>query len=184
MRMNLLSAAAAITFVTAGVAQAAPTTVTNTDLGSISPGTTTTNSTGTRSTNPGSTLAGETPVFNRWEQENVRSNGVVGITTDYAHSGNGSVFFSTDGSVLSKADMEYYFQTPVALSAFKGGSYDWLRDSASKVNTAPAPAYRMMLASAGGARTQRAHEASSTQMRLRSIIVSSLRLLLPGKIDL
>lgn len=151
MRAVFLAATAAMTFAVAGAANATTNTVYNSGLGSISPGTTTTDVTGTRSTNPGGTLAGETPAFNQWEQQNVRGNGVAGITTDYARSGNGSIFFSTDGSAPSKADMEYYFQTPVLLSQFNGGSYDWLRDGASTINPAPAPAYRLMLASAGGA---------------------------------
>ena len=145
----MVFAAAAATMMMAGAAQA--TTVNNTALGTITPGTTTTDATGTRSTNPSSTiLAGETPATNQWQQENVRGNGVVGITTDYARSGNGSAFFSTDGSSPSKADLEYYLSTPVLLSDFQGGSYDWFRDSASTVGPAPAPSYRLMLANAAG----------------------------------
>jgi hypothetical protein len=122
----------------------------NTQLRPISPGTTTTTATGTQSTNAGSGLAGESIVAGDWEQQNVRSNGVVGITTDYARSGNGSIFFSTDGSVGSKADMEFYLSTPELLSDFTGATYDWLRDGASTVGPAPAPALRLLVTNAQG----------------------------------
>lgn len=145
----LLAASAVLTILATG-AQASTTTVLNTDLGTVSPGSTTTNANGTTSTNPGGTLGGEAPAPNEWQQENVRGNGVVGITTDYARSGNGSIYFSTDGSGPSKADMEYYLSSPVLLSDFTGGSYDWYRDSASTINGAPAPSYRLMLTNANG----------------------------------
>ena len=133
-------------------ANAATTTVLNTDLGSIAPGTTTTTSTGTRSTNAApNTLGGEITLGNEWIQNNVRGNGVVGITTDYARSGNGSIYLSTDGSGPSKADMEYYFSQPLLLSDFTGGSYDWLRDPAgTNTSTAIAPAYRLIVSNAQG----------------------------------
>jgi len=142
---KVLLAASAMLAILATGAQASTTTVLNTDLGTVSPGSTTTNANGTTSTNPGGTLGGEAPAPNEWQQENVRGNGVVGITTDYARSGNGSIYFSTDGSGPSKADMEYYLSSPVLLSDFTGGSYDWYRDSASTINGAPAPSYRLML---------------------------------------
>jgi hypothetical protein len=147
----LLATAAMLAMMTTA-ANAATTTVLNTDLGSIAPGTTTTTSTGTRSTNAApNTLGGETTLGNEWIQNNVRGNGVVGITTDYARSGNGSIYLSTDGSGPSKADMEYYFSQPLLLSDFTGGSYDWLRDpSGTNTSTAIAPAYRLIVSNAQG----------------------------------
>ena len=148
MKVRVLLAASAL--LAALATSAAANTVLNTELGNVSPGSTTTTSSGTRSTNPGGTLGGEAPSANEWQQQNVRGNGVVGITTDYARSGNGSIYFSTDGTAPSKADMEYYFSAPQLLSDFSGGSYDWLRDPASTINGAPAPAYRLILNSASG----------------------------------
>jgi hypothetical protein len=150
VKTNVLFAAAATAAIVASAAQAAPTTVYNTELGAIAPGSTTTDNTGTRSTNPAAgTLGGEGAIYDQWGQQNVRGNGVVGITTDYADNsgGNGSIYFAADGSGPSKADMEIYFSTPVLLSEFTGGSYDWFKDSAS-VGDAPAPAYRLAMLNA------------------------------------
>ncbi|MEM9082861.1 MAG: hypothetical protein AAGB34_04630 [Planctomycetota bacterium] len=73
---------------------------------------------------------------------NVGDDGVVGINTNYARSGNGSAFFST-ASGSSKADLELlrdpflfsgnYFATGVVgtLGDLTSLSYDWYRDSAS-----------------------------------------------------
>jgi hypothetical protein len=146
----LLATAAMLATVTTA-ANASTNTVLNTDLGSISPGTTTTTSTGTKSTNAASNTLGGELGADQWIQNNVRGNGVVGITTDYARSGNGSIYFSTDGSGPSKADMEYYFTQPLLLSDFTGGSYDWLRDPlGTNTSTAIAPAYRLIVSNAQG----------------------------------
>lgn len=154
MQLRVMLAATTMLAVFAAAAPAAATVVENTELGSISAGSTTTDSTGTRSTNPAAVGFGdEAFAFDEWQQRNVRGNGVVGITSDYAdaNGGNGSINFSTDGSVPSKADMEYTFSQPLLLSDFTGGSYDWFRDSASTIGSAPAPSYRLMLETAGGA---------------------------------
>lgn len=142
-------ATAAVAVLLATAAQAASTTVYNTDLGAIAPGSTTTDSTGTRSTNPGGTLGGEAVVGDEWVQRNVRGNGEVGITTDYARSGNGSISFSLDGSNPSKADMEYYFSTPLALSSFEGATYDWYRDSSSTNSGVQTASLRLLLSGPG-----------------------------------
>ncbi|UTP39166.1 PEPxxWA-CTERM sorting domain-containing protein [Phenylobacterium sp. LH3H17] len=154
MQLRVMLVATTMLAIFATAAPAAATVVENTELGSIAPGSTTTDSTGTRSTNAsGATLGGEALAGDQWQQQNVRGNGVVGITTDYAdaNGGNGSIYFSTDGSGPSKADMEYRFSQPLLLSDFTGGSYDWFRDSASTINPAPAPSYRLMLETALGA---------------------------------
>lgn len=140
-QLSAASAALAVALV-AGAAQAG--TVYNTSLGPMVGGTTTTDATGTRSTNTGSTNTGAVPVYDTWEQENVRADGVVGITTDYPRSGNGSIFFSTDGS-NSKADMEYYLSTPIALSSLQSASYDIYRDSSSTANANIAPSLRLIV---------------------------------------
>ena len=122
----------------AGAAQA-QTTVYNTDLPAVNGNygagvattTTTPNGTVTTVVGPGgpANRASSPNVADQWGQKNVGGNASVGITTDYARSGNGSAFFQ-GASGDSKADLEYYFSTPVALSAFQGASYDWYRDSA------------------------------------------------------
>lgn len=150
MKTGILVATAAAAALMVSGAQAAPTTVYNTELGPIDAGTTVTDNTGTRSTNPGAGLANEAPAADEWQQRNVRENGTVGITTDYARSGNGSISFGTAGTKDSKADLEIYFSTPLLLSDFDGGSYDWFRDSASTIGAAPAPAYRLALANGDG----------------------------------
>ncbi|WP_332767607.1 PEPxxWA-CTERM sorting domain-containing protein [Phenylobacterium sp.] len=153
MQLRVMLAATTMLAVVATAAPAAATVVENTELGSISAGSTTTDSTGTRSTNPAAVGFGsEAPAYDQWQQRNVRGNGVVGITTDYAdaNGGNGSIYFSTDGSGPSKADMEYYFSQPVLLTDFSGASYDWFRDSASTIGSAPAPAFRLAMTNAQG----------------------------------
>jgi len=148
VKFSVLFAATAMAAILATGAQAATTTVNNTELGALpAPGSTVTEATGTRSTNPvdgGANRVSETFAAGEWQARNVGGDGVVGITTDYARSGNGSAYFSTvDGN--SKADLEYYFTQPLALSSFEGGSYDWYRDGASGVNGILAPSLRLLV---------------------------------------
>lgn len=129
MNITFSAAIAAVAIGLAGTASAD--TVLNTELGPVAaPGTTTTTASGTRSTNSTGSNVSETFAANEWQQRNIRGDGVVGITTDYAQSGNGSIFFSTTGGG-SKADMEYYFSESLAFSDFEGASYDWYRDGVS-----------------------------------------------------
>lgn len=76
-----------------------------------------------------------------WYYNNVRTNGVAGISTDYARSGNGSALLS--GPANAKADIEYLaggfsvggnFAATGSLgllSQLGGMQYDWYRDSSS-----------------------------------------------------
>ena len=65
-----------------------------------------------------------------WQQQNVGGSGSVGITNSYARSGNGSAAFTgVDGT--SKADLEIYFSTPIALSSVTALSYDVFRAASS-----------------------------------------------------
>ena len=84
-----------------------------------------------------------------WQAQNVGRNGVAGITTDFARSGNGSAFFSgVDGN--SKADLEIRFSQAIALSSLTSMSYDMYRDASS---TAPAHltnSLRLMVGNAAG----------------------------------
>ena len=80
-----------------------------------------------------------------WAQHSVGGNASVGITTDYARSGNGSAFFQgTDGA--SKADLEYYFEGPKLLSNVQSLSYDWYRDATSTTNAIQVTSLRLMVA--------------------------------------
>lgn len=80
----------------------------------------------------------------QWIQRNVRAKASVGITNYQARSGNGSAVFATPDS-KGKADLEYMFSAPVALSNVVGGSYDWFRDVASTNPANQAPVFRFML---------------------------------------
>lgn len=143
MSKMLLAATAALAFGLVGAAQAD--TVLNTELGSVgAPGVTTTDGTGTRSTKAGAGNVGEALAADQWLQTNLRGGAEIGITTDYARSGNGSIsFYGVDG--VSKADMEFYLSTPIALSSFEGASYDWYRDGSSTNPAAQVPSLRLLL---------------------------------------
>lgn len=92
----------------------------------------------------GANRASATFAADVWQQRNVGGNASVGITTDYARSGNGSILFTgTDGN--SKADLEINFAAPFALSALAGLSYDWLRDSTSTAPDHLHPVLRLMI---------------------------------------
>jgi hypothetical protein len=108
--------------------------------------TTTTDATGTRTTvtGPGgdANRAYAPIVTNTWEQSAVGGGATVGITTNYAHDGNGSVYFNTTGS-NAKADLEYYLTTAVPLSSVTSLSFDYYRDSASTVTASLAPVMRL-----------------------------------------
>ena len=165
MKKKILFAMASSMFV-AGAAQAAPSTVYNTDLinvnGAFGAGvaTTVTNANGTLTTvngpSGGANRGGAGLVFDKWVQQNVGANASVGITTTQARSGTGSVEFiglSSQGypdqngnpGSGSKADMEYYFSQPLALSDFVGASYDWYRSSASTNNGIQTASFRLLV---------------------------------------
>jgi hypothetical protein len=79
----------------------------------------------------------------QWQQRNVGAGGTVGITTNYARSGNGSAYFAgVDGN--SKADLEYYFTSGLSLATVTA-SYDWLRDGGSTNNNLQQAAFRFFV---------------------------------------
>lgn len=92
--------------------------------------------------------------FEQWQQRNVGGGGSVGITDQYARTGNGSITFlgtatsPTSGSY--KADLEYYFTTSVALAAVTKLGFDWLRDSASTAGDGFHPTLRLVLTNGTG----------------------------------
>lgn len=86
-------------------------------------------------------------VPDQWVQRNVGGNGSVGITNEYARSGNGSAYFAGTGNGGEyKSDLEISFASPIAANSITGFGYDWYRDSASgTTNTAVHPVLRLMV---------------------------------------
>ncbi len=85
--------------------------------------------------------------FNTWCARNVRNSGEVGITTDFARSGNGSLQFSGPDVVSYKSDFEYYFSAnnQFTLNSLESFGYDWFRAVASQAPNHLAPALRLIL---------------------------------------
>jgi hypothetical protein len=84
-------------------------------------------------------------VSDQWIQRNVGGDAAVGILTDRPRSGNGSAgLFGTDGD--SKADLEHFFSSPIALSDFGSLSYDWYREGFSTAPNHLHPAIRLIVA--------------------------------------
>lgn len=107
-------------------------------------------------TNPGGTNQGQAVGTSGWYYNNVRNNGVVGISSANPRSGTGSVAFaSPDGS--AKADIEFLpnaanlggnFVSVGSLGAFAdlaSFGYDWYRDGASTNPPVQHPAIRVLL---------------------------------------
>ena len=103
-------------------------------------------------TEPGPANTGDPFATGTWLRTNVRNNGAVGITGNYARNGNGSMWFNTpDGS--AKADAEYFFDgshgvSPFLLNDILTGaitevSYEWYRDSASTNPDVQQPSFRL-----------------------------------------
>jgi hypothetical protein len=86
-------------------------------------------------------------VADQWVQRNVGGNGTVGITTEYARSGNGSAYFAGTGAGGAyKSDLEIIFGTAVAASSITGFGYDWYKDSSSgTTNLGVHPVVRLMV---------------------------------------
>lgn len=108
-------------------------------------------------TNAGGSGIGDAVVGDSWVRRNVRSDGAVGITTNYARSGNGSAFLSTNTNTNGKADFEYFFSDAFSggktLGAMSGLSYDWYRSSTSNALAHYMPAFRIYVDADGNAAT-------------------------------
>jgi len=125
----------------------------NGSVGGDGQATTTTGATGTRTTVTGSggdaNRLHQTVVADTWQQQNVGGGGSVGITTDHARSGNGSLSFGgVDGN--SKADAELYFSTAIPLSSLSSLSYDVYRDGSSTNPAAQTESLRLVIGNADG----------------------------------
>jgi hypothetical protein len=113
-------------------------------------------------TEPGTSNTGDPFATDTWLRTNVRNNGSVGITNDYARSGNGSAWLNgTQGPAgnSSKADFEYYFGAAFSnadefrLSGVSAFSYDWYRDSVSGAASHLHPSLRLLVDADGNAAT-------------------------------
>ncbi len=115
---------------------------------------TTTTATGTRTTvtgpgpNAGANRAQGTPVLNQWFQANVGAGSTIGITTDYARSGNGSAYFNSTQGDSGKGDLIYNFgsgnaSSPVALINLTSVSFDFFRAGSSTTDANFAPVLRL-----------------------------------------
>lgn len=78
----------------------------------------------------GGNRASASYVADQWVQRNVGGNASVGITTQFARSGNGSAYYSSN-SGNAKADLEIAFSSPALLSAVTGLRYDWYKTGGS-----------------------------------------------------
>ena len=100
-------------------------------------------------TNPGGPDLNDPFAFDTWLRNNVRGGSTVGISSNYARSGNGSAYMSGTIASTSKADMEYYFGgqyiSPFALGSLSQASYDYLRSSSSTAAAHLAPSLRFMI---------------------------------------
>jgi len=114
-------------------------------------------------TNASGTNTGQDIAGSNWYYNNVRANGVVGINSTYARSGNGSVFMSTPavaspGTTNGKADIEFYATAASnaagnfnatsilgSLGQLSSLSYEWYRDSSSTNSAAQHPSLRLQV---------------------------------------
>lgn len=87
--------------------------------------------------------------YDTWLRNSVRDGTTVGISSNYARSGNGSAYMNGTIANTSKADMEYYFggqyASPFTLSNLSALSYDYYRASSSTAAGHFAPSLRLMI---------------------------------------
>ena len=152
MKFTYLAAVAAAALISSG---ASASTVSNTSLQNVtgtfgtSTAVTTTNATGTRTVvtgpgpNAGANRAQGTPVVGQWYQANVGAGSMVGITTDYARSGNGSAYFAQSQANTGKGDLVYNFGTATALSSLSTVSFDFIRGASSTTDPNLSPVLRL-----------------------------------------
>jgi hypothetical protein len=114
-------------------------------------------------TNAGNSNQGQAVGSTGWYYNNTRFSGTVGINSNYARSGNGSVEFTTPGS-SAKADIEYlaggvnlggnYYATSSlgSFSLLTSFGYDWYLSSSSTTSNLH-PALRVLLDADGDLNT-------------------------------
>ncbi len=95
------------------------------------------------------TTANCTGATNTWCASEVRAGTSVGITENYARSGNGSLYFN-QANGTSKADYRYLFAAPIALSEVSSLSFDYFRDALSDNPANQAPAIRLLIGNSTG----------------------------------
>lgn len=104
-------------------------------------------------TNPGTSNANQLIGSSGWLYNNVRNNGVAGINTNLARSGNGSAWLksSQGGALSSKADIEYVSNNGASitsmgsLGSLNALSYDWYRKSGGAAAAHLHPVLRMYI---------------------------------------
>lgn len=152
MKFVAFAAMSAAMLSVAGTAQAQAVVQTADQLADVNIGnvTTTTNANGRTTTVAGSPrYANPFAPRDVWQQQNVGGGATVGISDTYARSGDGSAYFAgVDGN--SKADLEIYFSTPVALSSVTSLAYDAFRGAASNNPAAQVNSLRMLIGNAAG----------------------------------
>lgn len=118
--------------------------------------------------NAGGSNQGQAVGASGWYYNNVRNGGEVGISTDYARSGNGSARLAGTqgpGGASSKADIEYLASGTLVsgnygaagslglLSDLGAMQYDWYRSSASTADAAQHAALRVLVDADGNLAT-------------------------------
>ena len=115
-------------------------------------------------TNAGTSGTGQAIGASNWYYNNVRNNGIVGINSTFARSGNGSAYMETTqgpGGFSSKADVELMptatangngnFNSTSAMGRLANLSsfgYDWYRASTSTTSSIQHPSLRVQVVSA------------------------------------
>jgi hypothetical protein len=98
----------------------------------------------------------DAPAVDAWLRDNVGGGGSVGISDDYARSGNGSAFMESISSA-SKADFEYLFGgefvSPFALGTLTSASFDVYRDASSTAAAHLHPSLRFFVDADGSVAT-------------------------------
>jgi hypothetical protein len=98
----------------------------------------------------------DAPAVDTWLRDNVGGGGSVGISDDYARSGNGSAFMESISSA-SKADFEYVlggaFASPFTLGSLTSASFDVYRDASSTAAAHLHPSLRLFVDADGSTAT-------------------------------
>lgn len=102
-------------------------------------------------TDPATTFFSDPFANDVWLRRNLANHGAVGLTNNYARSGNGSAwmwgpsFLGNNAIVSSKADMEYYFSdtTGKTLGNLTAFSFDFYRASSSTASVWLHPSLRL-----------------------------------------
>lgn len=119
-------------------------------------------------TNIGGSNQGQAVNGSGWYYNNVRDSGVVGISTNFPRSGNGSAYLQTTfgpGGASSKADIELlasgvnlggnFYASAIfgTFASLSSASYEWYRASSSTASANQHPSLRVLLDADGNLNT-------------------------------